>query len=151
MILDKRLDFAPAHQQKDRKFQKNVDNLDITCRVNPVCLHIDRKPTHRVLMIDNSNPRDVDEIGSKIIAVIPRKDWCRICAYQGITTKYDEKICIRDEQELVPKKLVIFSEPFFHDKEKMTYFDNMIEKINLNVGAILETIAKKREGGGEKE
>ena len=140
MNLMNRLTIKKDCPETPEELNLDMDKIDFSNKAYPYYLYVDGTMTHQLQEIYNENPKNIMEIGSKILVLVPTEDWCTVCKNNNMLTKMHNQCDPLNDDELVPKELVIYSSPYDKEAQKMECFTEMVKKINEHMKWAIETI-----------
>ena len=152
MNLFNRLSF---HKGREKTPIASLEALDQDLNQDPaadrVFLWVDGKTTHRLEEKDNKSPRDIDEIGTKVLVLVPLTPWRKVCEHAkvykpGAAVSHDPD----NEGGIVPSSLILFSAPYDHGGRGRV-LEDFISTINSHMETTLKLIAEANKDRGNRE
>ena len=142
MNLLNRLSFHKGREKTPIASLEVLDEgLNLDPWADPVFLWVDGKSTHRLEEKPNNSPRDIHEIGTQVLRLVPLTPWRKICEHAQVYKPGAEMVNDPDNTGgLVPSSLLLFSEPYDQGARGRVLVD-FISKINSHMETSLGLIA----------
>ena len=106
-------------------------------------LCVDGKITHRLDELPNKNPKDIHEIDTKVLVLIPLSPWYKICQNAKIFKTRTVQMCDPvGNGNSVPTDLVLYSQPYENAQGRDESFKGLVTKINEHMEKNLKLITE---------
>ena len=106
------------------------------------------KPLYRVIDKENTDPKNIEEVNSRVLIAIPTARWQRICE----NNKFDKEEIknsrlLKDYAEMIDASTANFSlvsPPYNNNRERFDSFNLLMEAINDDFTKVLNLINKNK-------